>query len=92
MDSVNGGEKKLQIQIIFVFLHLISLRKNRYEKNQNMDNPFRFGTIVESEYFTDRVEEVAYIKELIKSSFPRKERSCNRIHEILLMQEIQYQT
>ena len=25
-----------------------------------MENPFKFGTIVEEEYFTDRVEEVAY--------------------------------
>jgi len=26
-----------------------------------MENPFKFGTIVEAEYFTDRVDEVAYI-------------------------------
>ena len=26
-----------------------------------MENPFKFGTIVEAEYFTDRVKEVAYI-------------------------------
>ena len=33
-----------------------------------MDNPFKFGTIVEAEYFTDRVDEVAYIKEYVKSA------------------------
>ena len=33
-----------------------------------MENPFKFGTIVEAEYFTDRVEEVAYIKEFVKSA------------------------
>ena len=33
-----------------------------------MENPFKFGTIVEAEYFTDRVEEVAYIKEFINSA------------------------
>ena len=29
---------------------------------RNMENPFKFGTIVEENYFTDRVEEVAYIE------------------------------
>lgn len=33
-----------------------------------MENPFKFGTIVEAEYFTDRVDEVAYIKEYVKSA------------------------
>ena len=37
--------------------------KNRNEKMRNMENPFKFGTIVEEEYFTDRVEEVAYIEQ-----------------------------
>lgn len=32
-----------------------------------MKNPFKFGTIVEDEFFTDRVEEVAYIKQFIES-------------------------
>ena len=26
---------------------------------RNMENPFKFGTIVEEDYFTDRVKEVA---------------------------------
>ena len=42
--------------------------KNRNEKMRNMENPFKFGTIVEAEYFTDRVEEVAYIKQFVKSA------------------------
>ena len=33
-----------------------------------MDNPFKFGTIVEAEYFTDRVNEVAYIRQFVESS------------------------
>lgn len=33
-----------------------------------MENPFKFGTIVEEEYFTDRVEEVAYICQFVKSA------------------------
>ena len=33
-----------------------------------MDNPFKFGTIVEAEYFTDRVKEVAYIRHFVESA------------------------
>ena len=33
-----------------------------------MENPFKFGTIVEAEYFTDRVKEVAYIGQFLKSA------------------------
>lgn len=32
---------------------------------RNTQNPFKFGTIVEEEYFTDRKNEVKYIKEFI---------------------------
>ena len=32
-----------------------------------MENPFKFGTIVEGNFFTDRVEEVAYIRQFIES-------------------------
>lgn len=28
-----------------------------------MENPFKFGSIVENEFFTDRVKEVAYIRQ-----------------------------
>lgn len=40
----------------------------RNEKMRNQQNPFKFGTIVEEEYFTDRTEEVAYIKEYLNSA------------------------
>ena len=42
--------------------------KFRNEKMRNMENPFKFGTIVEEEYFTDRVQEVAYIEQFIQSA------------------------
>lgn len=32
-----------------------------------MENPFKFGSIVEGDYFTDRVQEVEYIKHYIES-------------------------
>ena len=32
-----------------------------------MENPFKFGTVVEAEYFTDRVKEVNYINQFIQS-------------------------
>lgn len=35
---------------------------------RNKENPFKFGTIVEEEYFTDRVQEVAYIKQFVQSA------------------------
>lgn len=35
---------------------------------RNMENPFKFGTVVEAEYFTDRVNEVAYICQFIQSA------------------------
>ncbi len=33
-----------------------------------MENPFKFGTIVEAEYFTDRVKEVKYIRQFVASA------------------------
>jgi len=33
-----------------------------------MENPFKFGTIVDEEYFTDRVNEVAYICQFLNSA------------------------
>ena len=35
---------------------------------RNVENPFKFGTIVEDEYFTDRVQEVAYIRQFVESA------------------------
>ena len=32
-----------------------------------MENPFKFGTIVDEDYFTDRVNEVAYITQFVNS-------------------------
>ena len=34
---------------------------------RNKENPFKFGTIVEEEYFTDRVKEIAYICQFLES-------------------------
>ena len=42
--------------------------KSRNEKSRNMENPFKFGTIVEDEYFTDRVKEVTYIRHFVESA------------------------
>ena len=33
-----------------------------------MENPFKLGTVVEAEYFTDRVNEVAYITQFVNSA------------------------
>ena len=33
-----------------------------------MENPFKFGTIVEAEYFTDRIKEVRYICQFVESA------------------------
>ena len=46
----------------------IDYEKNRNEKKRNMENPFKFGTIVEEEYFTDRTDEVAYICQFLQSA------------------------
>ena len=46
----------------------IDYEKSRNEKSRNMENPFKFGTIVEAEYFTDRVEEVKYIRHFVESA------------------------
>ena len=42
--------------------------KSRNEKSRNMENPFKYGTIVEAEYFTDQVKEVAYIRHFVESA------------------------
>ena len=41
--------------------------KFRNEKFRNMKNPFKYGTIVEDEYFTDRVNELNQIIRLMNS-------------------------
>ena len=35
---------------------------------RNTENPFKFGTIVDDEYFTDRVQEVTYISQFVNSA------------------------
>ena len=42
--------------------------KSRNEKMRNTENPFKFGTIVDEEYFTDRVKEVAFISQFVNSA------------------------
>ena len=33
-----------------------------------MENPFKYGTIVEADYFTDRINEVKYISQFVHSA------------------------
>ena len=42
-----------------------------------MDNPFKFGTIVEDEYFTDRVEEVA-----IQNQISTQRKRANKVRDL----------
>jgi len=35
-------------------IHKIEYLCTDYEKSRNMENPFKFGTIVEAEYFTEK--------------------------------------
>ena len=41
--------------------------KVRNEKNRNMKNPFKFGTVVEGEFFTDRKKELQMLTQTINS-------------------------
>lgn len=41
--------------------------KSRNEKNRNMKNPFKFGTIVDGVFFTDREKELQDIGQVLKS-------------------------
>ena len=51
--------------------------KSRNEKMRNMENPFKFGTIVEEEYFTDRVEEVA-----IQNQISKQRKKANKVRDL----------
>ena len=53
---------------LFFRIFAADYEKSRNEKSRNMENPFKFGTIVEAEYFTDRIEEVAYIRHFVESA------------------------
>ncbi|MCQ2279556.1 MAG: hypothetical protein MJZ49_01980 [Bacteroidales bacterium] len=55
-----------------------------------MINPFKFGTIVEGEFFTDRVREVDYIQQFIESEnhlvliSPRRFGKSSVVHKALI--------
>ena len=48
----------------------ISLSLTDYEKSRNEKsrNPFKYGVIVDADYFTDRVDEMKYISQFIQSA------------------------
>ena len=66
-----AGTSKILCLFLFCFRNNPYLcgdyEKSRNEKSRNMENPFKFGTIVEEEYFTDRIEEVASISQFLNS-------------------------
>lgn len=51
-----------------LYLCSVKLRKSSLQKMRSMENLFKFGTIVEEEFFTDRVNEVAYITQFVRSA------------------------
>ena len=62
---------------IMLYLFLLEIKReiiplhyenNRNEIMRNQENPFKFGTIVDEDYFTDRVQEVAYITQYVQSA------------------------
>ena len=67
-----AGTSKILCLFLFCFRNNPYLcsdyEKSRNEKSRNMENPFKFGTIVEEEYFTDRIEEVASISHFLNSA------------------------
>ena len=63
-----GARRNEDRRFVVKFKALLGYEKNRNEKIRNMENPFKFGTIVEAEYFTDRVAEVAYISQFVMSA------------------------
>ena len=54
-----------------------------------MENPFKFGTIVEDSFFTDRVSERLYVSEILNSAnhliliSPRRYGKSSLVHEVL---------
>ena len=50
-----------------IIIFAASLRKISERKISEYGNPFRFGTVVDSPYFTDRVEELSRIAEILNS-------------------------
>jgi hypothetical protein len=67
--------------------------KFRNEKNRNMENPFKFGTIVDGEFFTDRTEELKYVHQILNSEnhlvliSPRRFGKTSLVHKAALETE-----
>ena len=64
-DLLNNNN--LKEFIIWASLFFVSLRKVSLRKNSIMENPFKFVSLVDTPYFTDRVKEVDYIVQFLKS-------------------------
>ena len=60
--------KKYLVICLLIRTFASDYEKSRNEKSRNMENPFKFGTIVENEFFTDRIKEVAYIRHFVDSA------------------------
>lgn len=53
--------------ILLEFILTFDCEETRNEKIANMKNPFKFGTVVEDEFFTDRIEELQQVKQTLNS-------------------------
>lgn len=57
---------------------------------QSKNNPFKFGTLVEGEYFTDRVQELDYVKQVLASEnhlvliSPRRYGKTSLVHKVAI--------
>jgi len=64
--------------------------KVRNEKVRNMGNPFKFGTVVDGEFFTDRTEELKYVHQVLNSEnhlvliSPRRFGKTSLVHKAAL--------
>ena len=64
--AIRNSAKNYYIFLIFKE-YFLSLRKISLRKISFMDNPFKFGSLVDAPYFTDRVKELDYIVQFLKS-------------------------
>ena len=62
LHRLSGKEQSSEHLYFFVSLRKVSLRKNSI-----MENPFKFVSLVDTPYFTDRVKEVDNIVQFLKS-------------------------
>ena len=60
-----AGIHKISCHFLFSFRNFLC---SDYEKSRNMENPFKYGAIVDADYFIDRVDEVKYISQFIQSA------------------------